>query len=339
MMIYQSILIAAFVVAIQAAVYTTDVSKQKEMWEKFKIDFERKYETAEEESRRFEIFLNNVKMADELTERDRKNGGTATFGITRFSDLSKAEFESQYLTVTPSEDNNALRHEVAATSTAGGVVDWTGIYTTPIKDQGHCGCCWAFSTAEQIESDSMRVLGTNWTLSSEQFCQCVTLCQGCNGGNTNTAMNYAKSHYVEQNSDYPYTSYFGVTGTCTYSSTKGVVYLSSYTQIGDPSYQSPSDIEALMTNYILSTGPISILVDASAWSAYTSGIMSAATCGTTIDHAVQAVGVDTTSATPYWKIRNQWGTSWGEQGYIQVQYGANSCNLTYQPLYTAPLAK
>lgn len=341
-MIYQSLLFVAFAVASQAAVFTSDASQQKEMWNKFKLDFQRKYETPEEEGRRFEIFLTNVKLADEMTENDRKNGGSATFGITRFSDLSKAEFESQYLTVIPkdnSEDKDVQRHSVSTTATAGGVVDWTGIYTTPIKDQGHCGCCWAFSTAEQIESDSMRVLGKSWTLSSEQFCQCVTACSGCNGGNTNTAMNYAKTHYVEQNSDYPYTSYFGVTGSCTYTSTKGVVYLSSYTQIGSPSTDTVSSIETSMTNYILGTGPISILVDANAWSAYTGGIMSAATCGTSIDHAVQAVGVDTTSTTPYWKIRNQWGTSWGEQGYIRVQYGANSCNLTYQPLYTAPIAK
>ncbi len=336
-MIYFGVVFAAVAFAnVQGAVYTSDAGKQKELWESFKLEYQRKYESPAEESRRFDIFLSNLQKADELTERDHKNGGTAIFGITKFSDLSQAEFESQYLTVKVDKDdvNEASPYIPAPGVGTTGDVDWTGIYTTPIKDQGQCGCCWAFSTAEQIESDSMRLLNKNWILSPEQFCQCVVACSGCNGGNTNTAMSYAKTHYVEQNSDYPYTSYFGVTGSCSYSSTKGVVYLTGYTQITGT---STSGIESSMTTYILNNGPISILVDASAWSAYKSGIMSAATCGTTIDHAVQAVGVNTTASTPYWKIRNQWGTSWGESGYIQVQYGANACNLTYQPLYTAPV--
>jgi C1A family cysteine protease len=246
--------------------------------------------------------------------------------------LTQAEFRSQFLTVDTTKINeeiSPLPHVVGENvETTATLVDWTGIYTTPIKDQGYCGCCWAFSSAEQVESDSMRILKASWILSPEQFCQCVTACSGCNGGNTNTALNYAKSHSIEQNADYPYTSYAGVTGSCSYNSAKGVVKVSNFYQISG---------ETNLANYVQTTGPVSILVDASAWNSYTGGIMSAATCGTTIDHAVQAVGVYPVAASSggYWKVRNQWGTSWGESGYIQLAYGTNTCNIAYQPLYTS----
>jgi len=86
--------------------------------------------------------------------------------------------------------------------------------------------------------------------------------------------------------------------------------------------------ETDMASHVVSTGPVAIALDASAWSSYTGGILS--TCGTSIDHAVQAVGVDTSS---YWKVRNSWGTSWGESGYIRLAYGDNTCGLTYIPTY------
>ena len=89
-----------------------------------------------------------------------------------------------------------------------------------------------------------------------------------------------------------------------------------------------------MASYVGSTGPLSIIVDASAWSSYTGGILS--TCGTSLDHAVQAVGIDT--AAGYWKVRNSWGTSWGEAGFIRLAYGKNLCGLTSDANYAATAA-
>merc|ERR1719453_1492153 len=93
--------------------------------------------------------------------------------------------------------------------------DWTGKYTTPVKNQAQCGSCWAFSATEQIESDSMRTLGTNYILSPEQIVQCDKTSYGCNGGWTEHAYNYVKSTGgITTNSNYPYTSGTGVTGQC-----------------------------------------------------------------------------------------------------------------------------
>jgi C1A family cysteine protease len=87
-----------------------------------------------------------------------------------------------------------------------------------------------------------------------------------------------------------------------------------------------------MASYVQSTGPLSVCLDASSWSSYTSGIMSS--CGDSVDHCVQAVGVYPASTDGYWKVRNSWGTSWGESGYIRLAYGANTCDITNDPTYT-----
>ncbi len=127
-------------------------------------------------------------------------------------------------------------------------------------------------------------------------------------------------------SDYPYTSgKAGVTGSCDVPSDAAAqVKTVSYTNVAS----SAAD-ESTMGAYVASTGPLSIVVDASAWSTYTGGILSS--CGTSLDHAVQAVGIDTDEGS--WKVRNSWGTSWGESGFIRLKYGENMCGLASDANY------
>jgi C1A family cysteine protease len=298
---------------------------QKALFEDFKATFGRKYETMEEETRRFYLFVENLKVADARNSAELKAGGSAVHGVTRFSDLSQVEFETNFLTSDPTtrsetDADRTVLTEVPAPVGAGTSKDWTGKYTTSVKDQGYCGSCWAFSATSQIESDAMRALGTSYVLSPQQITSCDTTSSGCNGGWTERAYNYVKkAGGIETESDYPYTSYKGTTGTCKESSSKFVIKVSGYTTISG---------ETNMANYVLATGPLSVCVDASSWSSYKSGIMS--TCGKSVDHCVQAVGVDTSS---YWKVRNSWGTSWGESGFIRLKYGSNTCAITNDPTY------
>ena len=89
-----------------------------------------------------------------------------------------------------------------------------------------------------------------------------------------------------------------------------------------------------MASYMQTTGPLSVCVDANNWNSYTGGILSV--CGTSVDHCVQAVGVDTSS---YWKVRNSWGTGWGESGFIRLAYGKNTCAITNDPTYATVVLK
>jgi C1A family cysteine protease len=269
----------------------------------------------------YHLFYN---LADERNAAERKSNGNAVYGITKFSDLSQAEFESRYLTADPSAKvgSAVVDNTVRNVDATAGLVDWSGKYTTPVKDQGYCGSCWAFSAAEQIESDAMRTLSKTWILSPEQIVQCDTTSQGCNGGWTERAYSYVQRFGgLETEADYPYTSYQGTTGNCKADKSKAVVTVTGYKTITS---------ESAMASYVQSTGPLSVCLDAATWNLYTGGIVTQ--CGKRVDHCVQAVGVDA-SVGGYWKVRNSWGTSWGESGYIRLAYGQDTCAITNDPTY------
>ena len=140
---------------------------------------------------------------------------------------------------------------------------------------------------------------------------------------------------METETSYSYVSgTSGSTGSCKVVSSKNAVGIKGYYAVS--SQTTAKGIEADMANYVLNVGPISVCLAASAWNSYSSGIMSAGTCGTSVNHCVQAVGVNTGAATPYWILRNQWNTNWGMGGFIWVAYGTNTCVLTCESTYTVP---
>lgn len=326
-MIYRQFLVAALIgVAAAARFFVEDEGLQREAWEGFKRDFARKYHPSEE-GFRFRVFVKNLRLIDERNEAEIANGGSAVHGITQFADLTEEEFVSTFLGSVMPEEVRANAEVMDIAPLPEGLKaskDWSGILTTPVKNQGSCGSCWAFSATEQIESDAIRTLGQTWVLAPQQIVSCDSTSYGCNGGWTEHAYDYVnKAGGLAQEKDYPYTA--PPTGRCNANSSKFVVGVTKYTTIRG---------ESNMASYVTSTGPLSICLDASSWSTYTGGIMS--TCGRQVNHCVQAVGVDTSS---YWKVRNSWGVTWGENGYIRLAYGQNTCNLTSDPTWVTVFKK
>lgn len=197
---------------------------------------------------------------------------------------------------------------------------------------GYCGSCWAFSAVEQTESDAIRagLLTTREKLSTQQVVSCDATTYGvpammenwgCQGGNTETAyMFMAYNGGVSSSDDYPYSSFYGSTGDCDTSKKSYGITVNSYHSVQG---------EESMKNYVMSTGPLSICIDASDWSTYQGGIVSS--CGTDVNHCVQVVGIDTDNG--YWIVRNSWGTTWGEQGYIYLKTDQNTCVIDNDPTY------
>ena len=141
------------------------------MWEQYKQDWHKSYETQAHEQKAFGAFISNLRLADERNAAEAMLNGTAVHGITKFSDLTPEDFAARYLLADVSKriGEPVLSDYKGEPSAVMGLVDWTGKYTTPVKDQGYCGSCWAFSAAEQIESDVLRAKGTSFILSPEQF--------------------------------------------------------------------------------------------------------------------------------------------------------------------------
>jgi len=313
------IFLVFFVCAISAA----DLHKK---FENYKTQYGKSY-SQEENAVRFENFVNAVNRID----AKNKQGG-ATFGLNKFSDLSTAEFRSQYLTSVPVVPANKRPVVPKPTVAAPTSMDWrnNGVVSA-VKNQEQCGSCWAFSATETIESAWMMAKNVKNTtfapLAPQQIVDCDNSDGGCNGGNPYTAYQYVISAGgLDKSSAYPYT---GMDGTCAFKPNAVGATISNW------QYACEEEDEATLLNNVATKGPLSICVDAQNWQDYTSGIMTGWQCAwiNVLDHCVQAVGFDTTASTPYWIVRNSWGADWGEAGYIMLQYGDNTCGLTNEATY------
>jgi C1A family cysteine protease len=205
-------------------------------------------------------------------------------------------------------------------------IDWTTLgAVTGVKDQGQCGSCWSFSTTGSLEGAYFNKYGVLKSFSEQNFVDCDILRNGgrdhgCNGGLMDNAFSWAKSNGgVCSEADYPYVS--GTTqtsGTCAQSScTKDAkVAPSGYVDVA-----TNSD-PALMS--ALNIGPVSVAIEAdqASFQLYKSGVFTGV-CGTSLDHGVLAVGYGSQDGLDYYKVKNSWGTSWGENGYILLQRGVS----------------
>merc|ERR1712139_411652 len=201
---------------------------------------------------------------------------------------------------------------VPQTDIAPSSMDWVSRgAVTPVKDQGQCGSCWTFSTTGAIEGAWQIATGNLVSLSEQQIVDCASSAgQGCSGGWPNRAIQWEESQAICGENEYRYTARDGSCHACSSpvlarGSVTGVQYVSASTNA---------------MKAALAETPVSVCVDAEEWSYYSGGIFS--NCGTSLDHAVLAVGYDSSS----WKVKNSWGTGWGERGYIRLKLG-DTCGV------------
>merc|ERR1711936_262022 len=247
----------------------------------FKEQFGKTYLSRAEHNLRFDIFKTNMKKIEE----HNKSGASWKMAMNQFSDLTQAEFESMYLggyKRMPSSPAEALTESKPAKDLPA-EVDWRdhGVITD-VKNQGQCGSCWAFATTAMIESYAgIAMNGSTPILSSQQVTSCTPNPLKCGG-----------------------------TGGC----------MGSIPQLGYTS-MAPNDQEAVMT-HLAEKGPLAVAVYASGWGGYGGGVYDGCSFDSNIalNHAVQLVGYGTDETEgDYWIVRNSWGSSWGEGGYIRLQ--------------------
>lgn len=215
-------------------------------------------------------------------------------------------------------------------------LDWTNTATTPVKSQGDCGSCWAYSVTEGVESGLYMATGKIVQLSPQQIISCDNGDSGCDGGDVDSGTEWVDSNGgLDTEKDYPDTSMDNdKKGKC-YKDKKNIVKVTEY-QWAIPDCtsdscdgQKESDLKAALHSF----GPLSICLAAD-WKGYTDGVFKkkCSHAYNDADHCVQLVGYDSTGSEPYWKVRNSWDVDWGEKGHIRLPMGVNACGLANWPM-------
>jgi cathepsin L len=210
-------------------------------------------------------------------------------------------------------------------------VDWrTRGVVTAVKNEQQCNSSWAFAATGALEGVAAIVNSTLLSFSEQQLLDCSASygTGNCNGGLMDSAFKYAAAKGMETESTYPYTA---AIGTCKYSASKKVFNNAGFVDV--PS----QDNDALAA--AVAAGPVAAFIDASssAFELYTGGVFNNPACGTSPNQGVLIVGYSSAGSAPYWIVKNSWGASWGESGYIRIAKqtgsGAGVCGIALDASY------
>jgi len=287
----------------------------------------KEYATKYEAAHRFAIFKETVK---EIFEHNQRPGISYKLGVNQFSDLSWEEFSALRLmsgqNCSATHTNKKQLHQTRLPVDLPRSVDWRKQgAVSPVKDQGHCGSCWTFSTTGCLESHHFLKTGEMVLLSEQQLVDCAELFDnhGCNGGLPSHAFEYIRyAGGLDSETGYPYS---GVGGKCQFSEN-----LIAAQDLG--SYNITFQDEAELHVAVAKAGPVSIAFQvASDFKSYAGGVYDSTVCKSgamDVNHAVLAVGYDTDEeGGDYWIVKNSWGTKWGEEGYFKMARGKNMCGV------------
>ncbi|XP_014292125.1 cathepsin L [Halyomorpha halys] len=308
-----------------------------EQWNTFKAQHKKHYLSASEEKNRLSIFTENMKQIEEHNAKFAKGEVTYSLTMNQFGDLSQEEFSARitgFKKNSPTTLRN-LGHKFTYSLNLNypDSIDWRNKgAVTLVKNQANCNGCWSFSATGAMEGQLFRATGKLVSLSEQQLIDCSTEAygnKGCNGGRMEMAFQYIQDvGGIMSEDSYPF---LGSDGMCKHSPNSIVngSKVISYTEL-------PQDDEEALKAAVGTIGPVSVAVKASSQSfqLYKGGIMTDSGCGPELDHAVLVVGYGRASNVDYWIVKNSWGPTWGEKGYIRIARNQNNtCGLATYPSF------
>ncbi|WVZ11057.1 hypothetical protein V8G54_015587 [Vigna mungo] len=286
---------------------------------RFALRHGKNYHSTDEIQHRFRIFSDNVRLIRSTNKRHL----TYKLGVNNFADWTWEEFTRHRLGAAQNCSATLKGNYRLTDAAPPEEKDWRkeGI-VSEVKDQGHCGSCWTFSTTGSLEAAYAQAFGKNISLSEQQLVDCAGAFNnfGCAGGLPSQAFEYIKYNGgLDTEEAYPYT---GKDGSCEFKSANVAVRVIDSINI-------TLGAEDELKHAVAFVRPVSVayqVVDDFRF--YKKGVYTSDTCGSTsmdVNHAVLAVGYGVEDGVPYWIIKNSWGSDWGDNGYFKMEYGKNMC--------------
>ncbi|PSS16062.1 Actinidain like [Actinidia chinensis var. chinensis] len=300
------------------------------MFESWLIRHGKSYNALGEKERRFEIFKENLRFVD---EHNADMNRSYRVGLNQFADLTDEEYRSMYLgtKISPRRTNVSDRYKPQVGDQLPDSIDWREKgAVVDIKNQGDCGSCWAFSSIAAVEGINQIVTGNLISLSEQELVDCQRNYpnDGCNGGTASGAYEFIIDNGgINTEENYPYEER---DGQCNQDKEN-----EKYVTIDDYEDVPPSSERTLQKAVAGQPVTVAIASDSSAFKLYESGVFTGS-CGPSIDHGVTIVGYGTENGMDYWIVKNSWGTTWGENGYIKMQRnvgGDGKCFIANMPNY------
>jgi C1A family cysteine protease len=276
----------------------------------FQEKFEKRYDSIQEMETRFAIFKQNI---INIISHNSDANQNFTMGVNQFTDLTPDEFRMMYVGGLKTEVGSyGCKTFSSSASGAPATVDWrTKGAVTSVKDQGQCGSCWSFSSTGAVEGAWAISKGQLTDFSEQELVDCATGISygshGCNGGQMEGAFKFVIENGQCTLSSYPYTAKDGTCQKCT-----AVAHMSSCSDV------KPND--QLSLKAAVAQQPVSVAIEADTryFQSYSGGILDSSSCGTTLDHGVLTVGYGEENGQKYWLVKNSWGTTWGDKGYVKI---------------------